>query len=111
MKFQIFPPRDFSSVIKITQLLVGEYKYRFGEYRYDNHISGYIGPLVGQRIIRPMRARQMEWHFDNFYLRLKDLSILNYAFFPLHTEPEVTLSVYSKPYLNPINEIAELLDN
>ena len=39
------------------------------------------------------------------YLRQQDLKNLNYAFFPLHTEPEVTLSVYSKAHLNQIETI------
>lgn len=83
-------------------LFAAEYKYRFGEYRYDNHISGYIGPYIGVRIIKPWRARLMDKRYRNLYVRSKDLTHLNYAFFPLHTEPEVTLSVYSKPYLNQI---------
>lgn len=89
----------------LLKLLIGEYKYRFGEYRDDNHISGYIGPLVGQGIVRPWRARSMEKQFHNLYVKSKDLASLNYAFFPLHTEPEVTLSVYSKPYLNQIEAV------
>ena len=92
-------------VKKLIKLLVGEYKYRFGEYQDDNHISGYIGPFLSQRIIRPWQARLMDKRFRNLYVRIKDLPLLNYAFFPLHSEPEVTLSVYSKPYLNQIEAI------
>jgi len=100
----------FLKLKSFLKLLIGEYKFRFGEYRYDNHVSGYIGPFIGQRIIRPWRARMMERRFRNLYVRSKDLSLLNYAFFPLHTEPEVTLSVYSKPYRNQI-EAARLFSH
>ncbi len=95
-------PFSLLKVTSLIRLLIGEYRYRFGEYRNDNQISGYIGPFVGQRIIRPLRARLMERQFRNLYIRAKDLSLLNYAFFPLHPEPEVTLGVYSKAYLNQI---------
>jgi hypothetical protein len=36
---------------------------------------------------------------------------LHYAFFPLHTEPEVTLLVHSKPYLNQIEAVRLLSHN
>ena len=101
----------FLKVWKVLGMLVGEYKYRFGEYKDDNYVSGFIGPFVGQRIIRPWRARLMERQFRNFYIRSKDLPVLNYAFFPLHTEPEVTLSVYSKSYLNQIEAIRLISHN
>lgn len=100
----------FLKLKSFLKLLIGEYKYRFGEYKDDNHVSGYIGPFIGQRIIRPWRARMMERRFRKLYVRSKDLSLLNYAFFPLHTEPEVTLSVYSKPYRNQI-EAARLFSH
>jgi hypothetical protein len=100
-----------SAVRKVIALLAQEYKYRFGEYRDDNHISGYIGPLVGHRIVRPCRAWLMEKRFSSLYVKSGDLPLLNYAFFPLHTEPEVTLSVYSKPYLNQIEAVRLLSHN
>ena len=100
-----------SAVRKVIALLAREYKYRFGEYRDDNHISGYIGPLVGHRIVRPCRAWLMEKRFSGLYVKSEDLPLLNYAFFPLHTEPEVTLSVYSKPYLNQIEAVRLLSHN
>jgi hypothetical protein len=100
-----------SAVRKVIALLAQEYKYRFGEYRDDNHISGYIGPIVGHRIVRPCRAWLMEKRFSGLYVKSEDLPLLNYAFFPLHTEPEVTLSVYSKPYLNQIEAVRLLSHN
>jgi len=98
-------PFNLLKLKSLLDLLIGEYKFRFGEYRDDNHISSYIGHFVGQRIIRPWRARMMERRFRNLYVKSKDLQFLDYAFFPLHTEPEVTLSVYSKPYLNQIEAV------
>jgi hypothetical protein len=108
------PPRQkrnfLQPVSSLAGLVIGEYKYRFGEYRHDNHISGFIGPFIGQKIIRPWRAELMKRAFRKIYVNPKDLPQLNYAFFPLHTEPEVTLSVYSKPYLNQI-EVARLISH
>ncbi len=47
----------------------------------------------------------MDKRFRNLYVREKELPLLNYAFFPLHVEPELTLSVYSNSYLNQIEAI------
>ena len=45
------------------------------------------------------------------YVKNQDLKNINYAFFPLHTEPEVTLLVYSKPYMNQIEAIRLISHN
>ena len=98
--------RNILSIVKTTlELLRNEIKYRFGEYKYDNHISGFVGPLFANKIVRPLRAKKVNRFFKKNYVRQKHLLNLNYAFFPLHTEPEVTLSVYSKPYLNQIEAV------
>jgi len=89
----------------LLKLVRNECKYRWGEYHDDNHISGFIGPFIGDKLIRPWRAFVMERRLRNCYVRAKDLSSLFYTFFPLHTEPEVTLSVYSKAYLNQIEAV------
>ncbi len=99
-----------SKVLAFIKLFIEEYRYRFGELRFDNHVSGYIGPMVSRKIIRPLRAKFVEKQLGNPYVGLKDLSRLDYAFFPLHTEPEITLSVYSKSYLNQI-EAARLFSH
>ncbi|MHC4677069.1 MAG: capsular polysaccharide export protein, LipB/KpsS family [Planctomycetota bacterium] len=100
-----------SRVRKVIALLDREYKYRFGEYRDDNHISGYIRPWIGRKMVRPCRARLMDSRFSGLYVKSEGLPLLDYAFFPLHTEPEVTLSVYSKPYLNQIEAVRLLSHN
>jgi hypothetical protein len=89
----------------LARLLADEYKFRFGEDRDDNHVSSSLGSLVSEKIVRPWRARRMENRFRPIYVRAEDLPGLDYAFFPLHTEPEITLSVYSKPYLNQIEAV------
>jgi CDP-glycerol glycerophosphotransferase (TagB/SpsB family) len=42
------------------------------------------------------------------YIREADLQGLRYVFFPLHTEPEVSLLVYGRPFVNQI-EIVRML--
>jgi len=100
-----------SGLRTVAALLIGEYRYRFGELKEDNHASGYIDPFISQHIVRPLRARVMEKIFKNDYLSSHDLQHLKYAFFPLHPEPEVTVYVYSKPYVNQLEAIRLISHN
>lgn len=101
----------FSLTESVLRLLKNEFKYRFGEYKYDNHVSGFVGPLFAKKIKRPIQAKKVNRFFKKLYVRSEHLSSLNYAFFPLHTEPEITLSVYSKSYLNQIEAVRLLSHN
>lgn len=89
----------------VAGVLNGEYQYRFAELKEDNHVSGYIDPFISQHVVRPLRAQLMKKIFKDDYAKFDELQYLKYAFFPLHPEPEVTVYVYSKPYLNQIEAI------
>ena len=73
-------------------------------YRHDNHVPGYVDHYWHRRVIKPLRAQA-----DGPCAQAPELRRGgnpcprgSFAFFPLHTEPEVTLLVYSKPWLNQI---------
>jgi len=95
----------FSRMKKVAGLVAREYESRFGRRRDDNHSSSPLGLLIGKKIVNPLRAREMARRFRGLYVTSGELPSLNYAFFPLHTEPEVTLSVYSNAYLNQIEAV------
>lgn len=96
---------------KFKRLIRDSCKYYFGDFRYDPHVSGVLEPMVYQAIIKPFKAKLMNISFKKKYVSESDLENVNYAFFPLHTEPEVTLSVYSKPYINQIEAIRLISHN
>jgi len=85
--------------------LLAELKFRFSEYTDDNHRPGYLAPFIGTRFTRPWRAMMIDRRLKKVYVNKEELSSLNYAFFPLHTEPEVALCLYSKTFLNQIEAI------
>ena len=93
---------------KIKNLLSSldlEFNRKFGREKYDTSISGYFKPTIFEKFTKPYKANSLRNYMAKRYLRQQDLKNLNYAFFPLHTEPEVTLSVYSKAHLNQIETI------
>lgn len=96
---------------KVSALVKGEWEYRFGKYRYDNSISGYIVPFIYKSFIKPTRAKIVNMLFGGGYVRSRDLAGLDYAFLPLHPEPEITVLVYSKPYMNQLEAVRLISHN
>ena len=94
--------------LKLVNLLRTEYAYYFGGLKEDNHLVDPLMAMVYRRLLNPLRARRVHRKLGHSYLLTEDLAGLDYVFFPLHTEPEVTLLVYSKPYLNQIEVIRNL---
>jgi hypothetical protein len=88
----------------LPRLLQSEYQYRFGKVR-DNHNPGVLVPLLYTRLLNPMQAWWNHRRLSAKYVSEDELRSLEYAFFPLHTEPEVSLLVYSRAYLNQIEAI------
>ena len=103
--------RNIFSPIKIKKLLYDELSYRFGELKYDIQVSGPFESIINQFLLRPLRNRKINKYLKSKYVKNQDLKNINYAFFPLHTEPEVTLLVYSKPYMNQIEAIRLISHN
>jgi len=65
-------------------------------------------PLWFKKIKQPLRIRLTDASLRKHYISPRDLSKLDYVFYPLHKEPEVTLLVYSRPYLNQLEVVRTL---
>lgn len=103
--------KKLNPILKLFEIIRDEYDYRYGRYKYDSHSSGVIKKMIFQKVFRKIRAKRIHQKLLSQYVKRSQLKDLNYAFFPLHTEPEVTVSVYSKPYLNQIEAIRLLSHN
>jgi hypothetical protein len=83
--------------------------YNFGALAADNHRAPRLVANWFNRIKKPWRVKSMALALERHYVR--DLSTLGergYAFFPLHKEPEVTMLVYSRPWLNQIEVVRNI---
>ena len=99
-KFPIF--KVLSSAFKAIK---EDFNFKYSDQKYDNSIYSSVDYLYHQKIKRPLIARRMNTLFRKTYVTEAQLKNINYAFFPLHTEPEVTLNLYSRPYINQIEAI------
>ncbi len=84
------------------------WRYRRSESFHDNHCPGPLRPLLFKGLINPLRARRIDRLLRPLYVRPTDLAGRRFAFYPLHTEPEVSLLVYARPYLNQIEVVRSI---
>jgi hypothetical protein len=82
--------------------------YRNSISASDNHVPDPLRRLYFTAWRNPKQARRTREFFKGRYVRETELNGLRYVFFPLHTEPEVSLLVYGRPYVNQI-EIVRML--
>lgn len=83
-------------------------EYRRSEARTDNHVPNPLRSLLFTGLINPLRARVAARRLASRYVDKAGLRGKRYAFFPLHTEPEVSLLVYGRPFVNQIEVIRAL---
>lgn len=78
----------------------------FGPLAADNHRAHRLSAHWFHRIKKPYRRNVAALTLGPRYVRdLQALGEHGYAFFPLHKEPEVTLLVYGRPWLNQIEAV------
>lgn len=93
---------------RVLRLVQDEYDYHFTGLKDDNHIVDPILVTIYQRLLNPWRARKINMLLGRSYITANDLPSLDYVFVPLHTEPEISLLVQSRPFLNQIEVIRNI---
>ena len=86
----------------------GYMRYRSSISASDNHVPDPLRRLYFTAWRNPKQASRTRKFFKGLYVREADLQGLKYVFYPMHTEPEVSLLVYGRPYVNQI-EIVRML--
>ncbi len=82
--------------------------YQRGPSRHDNHVPNPLRAIFFAAVLNPLRARRARRRLSPAYVVPKELEGRRHLFYPLHTEPEVSLLVYGRPYLNQIEVIRAL---
>lgn len=98
----------FARIERVFSAVRSYLGYRNSVAASDNHVPDPMRRLYFTAWRNPRQARRVRAFFKARYLREQDLEGLRYVFFPLHTEPEVSLLVYGRPYVNQI-EIIRML--
>lgn len=93
---------------KLLTFLIKAWRHLFGIHRDDNWVYGILWPHWFYKVHRPVRLKYIDIKLRKRYIRTDDLKNMDYAFFGLHVEPEVTLLVYSRPYINQIEAVRNI---
>lgn len=101
---RIFKRISSSLLTRLREIAHAEMAYRSGP-KYDRPLPGMLTPLLYWNLLNPLLVIRINSALSGKYVTTKELNDLDYIFFPLHKEPEVTLLVYSKPYLNQIEVV------
>lgn len=101
-------PSRKNPVMSLARLINGYYSYKRSIAAKDNHVVDPIRATAFTSFINPLRAWQAKNKLSAKYLSINALSSLDYVFFPLHTEPEVSLLVYGRPYVNQLEVVRQV---
>ncbi len=93
---------DVKKLSKLDNLMKSAERYR--RYRAsaasDNHVPSPVRTMYFSWVRNPWLAKKVRKCLQPKYVTTEQLDTSKYVFFPLHTEPEVSLLVYGRPYLN-----------
>jgi hypothetical protein len=101
----------FARLDRLGAAIHGYFAYRKSIAASDNHVPDPLRRLYFTAWRNPRQAARTRAFFQGCYVREADLADLRYVFFPLHTEPEVSLLVYGRPYINQIEVLRMLAIN
>jgi hypothetical protein len=94
---------DVKKLSRVDDLLkvAAQYRhYRSSAAASDNHVPDPARMRYFSWVRNPMLAKKVRKYLQPRYITAEQLGTIKYVFFPLHTEPEVSLLVYGRPYLN-----------
>ena len=94
-------------IINFIKVFKGEIKYLL-KYRKDSQIPGIFTPFFYMNFISPFKARLRNWQYSRQYILESQLDSINFAFYPLQSEPELSSLIWGKPYMNQIETIRNI---
>jgi Capsule polysaccharide biosynthesis protein len=99
-----FTPKGLLNTIAKPAYWLGKTLTKNREHT-DNHSPSPFWAAIYKDTINPLRYRKVVKKYSRRFKSIDEIKNINYAFFPLHLEPEISLLTYSRPYFNQIEVI------
>ncbi len=77
-------------------------------FKYDYQNPDPIKSLLYRKIFNPLTVRRIKGEFAGRFVRAGDVAALDYILYPLHTEPELVLAQFARPFLNQVEVIRNI---
>jgi hypothetical protein len=77
----------------------------FLKYRKDHGIPGLLKPFLYGKLVSPFKAGVHNWKYSKHYISQDQLDSIDFAFYPLQSEPEISSLIWGKSYMNHIETI------
>lgn len=77
-------------------------------YRKDIYIPGIWMPFIYKEFITPFKAKLYDWQYVRHYVSENQLDSIEFAFYPLQSEPEIASLIWGKSYMNQIETIRNI---
>ena len=100
----VFPWENwFFSVVKWPFIIV---KYYLSKKHLDNQTRGAHFDYFNKQILNPIKDKAIRKILP--YTSVDELANSQYAYYPLHVEPEIALSLFGREYLNQIELVRNI---
>jgi hypothetical protein len=99
----LFSTTIVSKIIKSTIFSL----LKSARYPTDNQSSG-LAAVWQFNVVKPINAIKHHRYLSRHYMSPHHLPTTSYVFFPLHTEPEIALSIYGRYHQNQIEVIRNI---
>jgi hypothetical protein len=83
-------------------------KSKRAPYCYDYQNPGLLLSLFYNRLINPVSLNRIRSKLRKSLVGKNDLGGMNYILYPLHSEPELVLTQFARPFLNQIEAIRNI---
>ncbi|RLB80746.1 MAG: hypothetical protein DRH17_11090 [Deltaproteobacteria bacterium] len=97
----------FSSEYSLIKGLKSELEYR-RKYKGDHKNSDIFIPFLYKNVISPLNSKKIDYSLSKHYVTLDHCRQWDFAFYPLQSEPEISLLIWGKSYMNQIEAIRNI---
>jgi len=75
------------------------------KYRTDHTVPPILTSALYRKAIIPLKSKYHNLKYSRNYISRDRLNSMDYAFYPLQSEPEISSMIWGKPYMNHIENV------